>query len=52
MGTVPNLLGKGNGKLGENIHTWSIPAVDTCPGRSPLCERTATPGAASSSCRA
>lgn len=38
MGRVPNLLGQGNGKLGENIHTWSIPAVETCPGRSPLCE--------------
>src|SRR5262249_20087030 len=34
-----NLLTRGNRKLGESIHAWSIPAVDTCPGRSPLCER-------------
>jgi hypothetical protein len=34
-----NLLGRGNGKLGENIHHWSLPAVDACPGRSPLCQR-------------
>jgi hypothetical protein len=34
-----NLLVRGNRKLGESIHGWSIPAVDTCPGRSALCER-------------
>lgn len=37
MSKVTNLLGKGNGKLGENIHTFSIPAWDTCPGRSEAC---------------
>jgi hypothetical protein len=37
MSTVRNLLARGNGKLGENIHHWSIPAVVTCPGRSSLC---------------
>ena len=36
--TVRNLLTRGNGKLGESIHAWSIPAVTTCPGRSSLCE--------------
>jgi hypothetical protein len=34
-----NLLVRGNRKLGESIHGWSIPAVDTCPGRSARCER-------------
>lgn len=34
-----HLLQQGNAKLGESIHTWSLPAVDTCPGRSSLCER-------------
>ncbi len=34
-----NLLTRGNGKLGEGIHAWSIPAGETCPGRSVLCER-------------
>lgn len=34
-----NLLTRGNGKLGEGIHAWTIPAVETCPGRSTLCER-------------
>ncbi len=34
-----NLLTRGNGKLGEGIHAWSLPAVETCPGRSALCER-------------
>jgi hypothetical protein len=38
MSSVANLLSKGNGKLGENIHHWSIPAVETCPGRSGICE--------------
>jgi hypothetical protein len=31
------LLGRGNGKLGEDIHHFSLPALDTCPGRSPAC---------------
>lgn len=39
MHTVANLLTQGNGKLGDHIYGWSIPAVETCPGRSPLCER-------------
>lgn len=33
------LLSKGNSKLGEGIHGWTIPAVSTCPGRTPTCER-------------
>jgi hypothetical protein len=36
---IRNLLTRGNGKLGEGIHTWSLPAVETCPGRSDLCSR-------------
>jgi hypothetical protein len=36
---TPNLLSRGNRKLGESIHCWSIAPVDTCPGRSALCER-------------
>ena len=39
METVRPLLTRGNGKLGEGIHAWSLAAVETCPGRSPLCER-------------
>jgi hypothetical protein len=35
---LPNLLTRGNGKLGEGIHAWSLPAVETCPGRSRLCQ--------------
>jgi hypothetical protein len=27
----------GNQKLGESIHTWALPAVTTCPGRTALC---------------
>jgi Gene product 88 len=38
MARVANLLTRGNTKLGESIHAWSIPAVDTCPGRTRLCE--------------
>jgi Gene product 88 len=38
MPTLTNLLSRGNGKLGEGIHSWSLPAVETCPGRSTLCE--------------
>ncbi len=33
------LLGLGNRKLGEQIHTFSIPAIKTCPGRSNTCEK-------------
>src|SRR5690242_1471602 len=29
----------GNGKLGQGIHTWSIPAVLTCPGRTSICDK-------------
>lgn len=36
---IRNLLTRGNGKLGEGVHAWSIPAVETCPGRSGLCSR-------------
>ena len=39
MPNVRNLLTRGNGKLGEGIHAWSLPAVETCPGRSDLCSR-------------
>lgn len=39
METVRGLLSLGNGKLGEGVHTWSLPAVVTCPGRTPTCER-------------
>jgi len=38
MTTISNLLVRGNGKLGEGIHSWSLPAVETCPGRTQLCE--------------
>lgn len=38
MTTSRNLLTRGNGKLGEAIYSWSIPAIETCPGRSNLCE--------------
>lgn len=34
-----NLLTRGNHKLGEAVHAWSLPPVLTCPGRSALCER-------------
>src|SRR5262249_15906538 len=37
METVRPLLTRGNGKLGEGIHAWSLLAVETCPGRSALC---------------
>lgn len=33
-----NLLGQGNTKLGECIFHFSIPAWETCPGRSAACE--------------
>lgn len=39
MPPIRNLLTRGNGKLGEGIHAWSLPAVETCPGRSDLCSR-------------
>ncbi len=39
MNVTRNLLARGNRKLGESIHAWSIPALDTCPGRTQLCEQ-------------
>ncbi len=36
---VRPLLTIGNGKLGQSISIWSIPAVSTCPGRSSICEK-------------
>ena len=39
MPHIQNLLSRGNGKLGEGIHAWSLPAIDSCPGRSDLCSR-------------
>jgi hypothetical protein len=35
----PNyVLSKGNDKIGQDIHAFNLPAVDTCPGRSTACE--------------
>jgi hypothetical protein len=34
---VRGLLVQGNKKLGESIHVWSLPAVETCPGSSVIC---------------
>lgn len=31
------LLQYGNTKTGRSIRTWSIPAIDTCPGSTPTC---------------
>ena len=39
MVDISNLLTRGNGKLGEGTHAWSLPAIETCPGRSDLCAR-------------
>ena len=39
MRTVRSLLQAGNTKLGQSISVWSIPAVSTCPGRTPCCEK-------------
>lgn len=36
--SVRPLLVQGNGKLGQAISLWSLPAVSTCPGRSSICE--------------
>ena len=38
MSIVRNLLQRGNSKLGEAVHHWSLPAFTTCPDRSALCE--------------
>jgi hypothetical protein len=37
--TVRPLLTLGNGKLGQAIHSWSLPAKVTCPGSTSLCRR-------------
>ena len=39
MGTVRGLLSQGNAKVGEGIHLWGLPAVETCPGMSTICEK-------------
>lgn len=33
------LLSTGTSKLGASIFGWSIPAIQTCPGRTPTCSR-------------
>ena len=38
METVRSLLTLGNMKVGESIHLWSTPAVDTCPGATETCK--------------
>jgi Gene product 88 len=35
--TVRPLLLVGNDKLSQSIFQWSIPAIETCPGRTPAC---------------
>jgi hypothetical protein len=35
----PNLLTLGNGKLGEGTYVFSLPALLTCPGSTPCCQR-------------
>lgn len=39
MALRQSLLTQGNGKLGEAIHAFSIPALLTCPGKSPTCSK-------------
>ena len=39
MGTVRGFLSRGNGKVGQAVHLWGIPAGDTCPGMTPSCEK-------------
>lgn len=39
MRSVRGLLAQGNLKLGRSIFHFDLPAVTTCPGRSPTCER-------------
>jgi hypothetical protein len=36
---VRYLLSHGNEKLGSSIFGWTIPAIQTCPGRSETCSR-------------
>jgi hypothetical protein len=33
-----NLLTRGNDKIGSKVFAFNLPAVETCPGRSPCCE--------------
>jgi hypothetical protein len=35
--SVRSLLSQGNDKLGATIHSWSIPALTSCPGSSAVC---------------
>lgn len=37
-GIIRPLLQLGNSKLGEGIHTWGLPAITSCPGRTATCE--------------
>lgn len=39
MARKRRLLSIGNGKLGEQIAHWDLPAVDSCPGASEACLR-------------
>lgn len=39
MSSVRGLLVRGNGKLGEAIHHWSLSAVSTCPGSTSICRQ-------------
>lgn len=40
MAAVRSLLSRGNGKLGESVHTWSLPVRDeVCVGSSSVCRR-------------
>jgi hypothetical protein len=39
MSSVRGLLARGNGKLGEAIHHWSLSAVSTCPGSTSVCRQ-------------
>ena len=36
---LTDLFSWGNGKMGDKVLTWSIPAILTCPGRSTDCEK-------------
>lgn len=39
MGSVSELLARGNSKLGEAIHHFGLSAVNTCPGSTSICRR-------------
>jgi hypothetical protein len=39
MPSVRGLLALGNGKLGESIHHWGLPALQTCPGATSICQQ-------------